>query len=101
MSAELLQIEDSKLEKVSGGLIIEKVYSVLVSRVIASKDEYGYIMCMGYSKDRGLTAEDVRVVKFQLSRFGLRVKSYVKLTPKRLLPEAKHNANRIELVVID
>lgn len=101
MSAELLQIEDSELEKVSGGLIIEKEYSGLVSRVIASKDEYGYIMCMGYSKDRGLTAAEVDMVKLQFSRFGLRVKSYVKLTPKRLLPEAKHNVNRVELVVID
>lgn len=101
MSAELLQIEDSKLEKVSGGLIIEKEYSGLVSRVIVSKEEYVYIMDMGYSKDRGLTAAEVDIVKLQFSRFGLRVKSYVKLTPKRLLPEAKRGVSRVELVVID
>ena len=101
MSAELLLIDDSDLEKVTGGLIIEKNYNGSVSRVIASKEEYGYILDMGYSKNRGLTASDVHMVKLQLSRFGFRIRSQIKLTPKKFLSEEERNANRAELIVID
>ena len=101
MSTELLLIEDSELEKISGGLVIEKSCDGSVSRVIASKEEYGYIMDMGYSKNRGLTAEDVRVVKFQLSRFGFRIRSHMKLTPKKFLPKTECHRSYAELVVID
>ena len=101
MPIGLLSIEDSELEKVSGGLIIEKDCNGSVSRVIASREEYGYITSIGYSKERSLTAEDVQVVKLQLSRFGFRVKSCVKLASKKFLPKSDYNRGRAELVVID
>ena len=101
MSARLLLVEDSELEKVSGGLIIEKNCNGSVDRVIASKEEYRYIMDMGYSKNRGLTAEDVYMVKLQLSRFGFRVRSQMKLTPRKFLPEEECVTSLAELIVID
>ena len=107
MPVGLLSIEDLELEKVSGGLMIEENSDGSVSRVIASKEEYGYISALGYQRGQELTAEDVEVIRSRFDWFGFRVRSHRMLMSKKSLPEKKslpksnRNKGCAELIVID
>ena len=101
MPVGLLSIEDLELEKVSGGLVIEKNSDGSASRVIASKEEYGYISALGYRRGQELTAEDVEVIKSRFIKFGFRVKGYGVLISKKSLPKSNCNKGCAELIVVN
>ena len=101
MPVGLLSIEDLELEKVSGGLVIEKNRDGSVSRVIASKEEYGYISALGYRRGQELTAEDVEVIRSRFIKFGFRVKGYEVLFSKESLPKSNCNKGCAELIVVN
>ena len=100
MSLKFLPIEDSELENVAGGLIIEEDCNNSVVRVIVSGDEFRYIKVMGCFRGQRLTAEQVQLIESRFSRFGIRARRHVELVPDSLA-ETKCNVSGARLIVVD
>lgn len=97
MPVKLLSVGCAELEKVAGGLRIEKDSDGCVHNVVASSEEYKYISALGYLKGQELTAEDVDQIRLRFSRFDcFRVVNCIKFSPKSLSGmECKSNHARL------
>lgn len=84
MPAKLLSIKDSELEKVAGGLIVERNNDSCLYELIVSDEEYKCIKPLGYSYGQVLTAEDVSSIRSRFLRLGFLKKGQMKLAQKFL-----------------